>query len=173
MATKNLGRVKGDSGTSYIPHIIINNGKQYVTYEANDGTELPSSLQGLHEFNSYVYVPYLDSDGNLTFSLSNNVNEQVSLGNIKGEPGKATIGTIIVQELPNPATLSDEDKNLIYIIDNDNAYLDAAVYSPEKDDFVFVELVLLVLMFISNQLIMTKNRSVWNSIHRRLPYIIW
>ena len=56
---QDLGRVKGDKGTTYIPSITLENGKQYISYESDDGTPIPSVLQK-KEFTSFVYKPSLD-----------------------------------------------------------------------------------------------------------------
>ena len=135
---KNLGRVKGDAGTSYIPQITIENNKQYISFISNDGTDVPASL-AKREFMSKIYRPHLDSNGNLYFTLENNDEATVNVGNVKGPMGEATIGIQVVTELPNPVGLTTDQKRQIYVIDDGEAYLGAAVYDETKRDFVYLE----------------------------------
>lgn len=137
---KNLGRVKGDTGTTYIPSITIENNKQYISFTSSDGTPVPASLQK-REFASYVYVPaYDESTGILSFTLQTGVDSSVVAGNVKGPKGDSTIRieSCTYNELPaNPTAIQ---KGTIYVItDTDDTYLDAVIYSETKGDYVYLE----------------------------------
>lgn len=140
-----LGRVKGDAGTTYIPQITLKNGKQYISYTSNDGTPIPAELAE-KEFTSFVYKPILDEDGNLSFTLTSDlVAGPIQVGNIKGPVGNSTIGVKIVQQKPNFNDLSDEEKellaegkNFIYVIDSNEAYADVGIFKA-NGDFVYLE----------------------------------
>lgn len=132
-----LGRVKGDKGTTYIPKITLENGKQYISYESDDGTPIPSALQK-KEFTSFIYKPSLDENGNLSFVLSSDLTAILNLGNIKGPVGESTIGIRVVDAEPEYNNLSDAEKTLItngnshiYVIDTDEAYLGAGVFKKD------------------------------------------
>ena len=134
---QDLGRVKGDKGTTYIPSITLENGKQYISYESDDGTPIPSVLQK-REFTSFVYKPSLDENGNLSFALSSDLTATLSLGNIKGPVGDSTIGIRVVDAEPEYNNLSDAEKTLItngkshiYVIDTNEAYLGAGVFKTD------------------------------------------
>lgn len=140
-----LGRVKGDAGTTYIPQITLKNGKQYISYTSNDGTPIPAELAE-KEFTSFVYKPILDEDGNLSFTLTSDlVAGPIQVGNIKGPVGNSTIGVKIVQQKPNFNDLSSEEKellaegkNFIYVIDSNEAYADVGIFKA-NGDFVYLE----------------------------------
>lgn len=139
---KNLGRVKGDTGTTYIPIITIdpNTLKQYIEFQSSDGTPVPESLQK-REFTSRIYYPSLDNEGNLSFTLQTNADSSVVVGNVKGEKGDSTIHieSCRYDELPTPP-LTDIQKGTIYVItDTDDTYLDAVIYSESKGDYVYLE----------------------------------
>lgn len=139
----NLGRVKGDTGTSYIPSIVIQNGKQYIKYTSSDNTPLPDVLQGLHPFNSKFYEPSLSPDGNsLVFSLQSNVSDTITLSNVKGAPGRNLINIKVVENVPNVASLTDSDKNIIYLLkdNNNNTALEAAIYDETTNDFIYLDI---------------------------------
>lgn len=133
---KNLGRVRGDDGKTYTPHVINRNGKQYVQYK--DGDVVVSE----YEIKSQIYVPRINPENDhLEFTLSSSPLQSIDLGSIRGPQGVATIGFETVNELPNPNNLTDAQKKLLYIIDDgsEEAYLDVAVYSEDKQDFVYLE----------------------------------
>lgn len=140
---QNLGRVKGDKGTAYIPQITIRDGKQYISYISNDGTAVPASLSE-QEFVSSIYVPYINEEGHLIFRLQNDADEVIDVGDITGPPGHSTIGTKVVlsepvyEELPtDEQELIDDGKSLIYIISSDEAYLDVGIFQGRK--FLYLE----------------------------------
>ena len=134
---KNLGKVKGDTGTTYIPSIITRNGKQYISFTSSDGTALPAGLRDPIEITPQVYMPRINDNNELEFYLNSDPSNIINVGNVKGDPGIASIGVRTVEELPNINTLTEDDKKYIYIIDNGDAYLDAAVFSDNK--FVYLE----------------------------------
>lgn len=141
---QNLGRVKGDTGTVYIPQITIEDGKQYISYTSNDGTEIPASLQK-QEFASKVYVPSLTENGHLYFTLQNDADQNIDVGYIIGPTGHSTIGTKVVSSTPiyNELPQSEKDliadgRSLIYVIDNDGAYLDSGVFEIKNNEVKFV-----------------------------------
>lgn len=141
---QDLGRVKGDKGTTYIPSITIENGKQYISFTSDDGTPIPSSLQK-REFQSLVYKPELDANGNLLFYLTNSTPANLNVGRVKGDTGNSTIGVKVVDAKPEYATLPqaekdliDENKGYVYLINTDDVYLDAGVFDTNKE-FVYFE----------------------------------
>lgn len=147
---QNLGRVKGDAGTTYIPVITKENGKLYISYTSNDGTPIPAEL-AKRELSSYVYKPLINSNTKeISFiltdtSLLTERDEVLNFGSIKGDTGNSTIGTKIVTEKPeyeslpqNEKQLIAEGKSLIYVIDNDETYLDTGVFEKKGDNVKFV-----------------------------------
>ena len=155
---QNLGRVKGDAGTTYIPRIQKKEDeKLYISYTSNDGTPIPPELEE-RELSSYVYKPEIDSDTKeISFSLIDassleKEDKKLKFGSIKGDPGYSTIGTRIVPEEPTYDSLPQDEqdlinhnKSLIYIIDNNEGYLDSGIfeYNPKNTDhpykFVYLE----------------------------------
>lgn len=121
----NLGRVRGEKGVSYVPKIVpqTENGviKKYVIeWTSSDGSEIPETLQNT-EFAVPVYVPYVNEDGFVQFTLqTNSAYSFTSDTSIKGEKGDdGHIKTQVVNELP---TGSDIDVDTIYAM-GDNAYI--------------------------------------------------
>lgn len=142
---QNLGRVKGDTGTTYIPQITKENGKLYISYISNDGTPIPNEL-AKKELNSFVYKPYVNPDTKeITFTLTDttllNPNDDIlNFGSIKGDTGNSTIGTKPVPEEPVFEDLPPEEqqmiregRSLIYVIDTGEAYLDSGVFENTVD----------------------------------------
>lgn len=143
---QNLGRVKGDAGTTYIPRIQKKeDGKLYISYTSNDGTPIPPELEE-KELSSYVYKPYVDPDTKkITFTLTdtaslNPKDDILDFGSIKGDTGNSTIGTKTVPEEPVFDDLPPEEKqmiregrSLIYVIDTGEAYLDSGVFENTVD----------------------------------------
>ena len=62
---KNLGQVKGDKGKVYIPSIIEENNKKYITWQLEEESAIaPDNI----DITPKVYLPSLDDNGNLYFS---------------------------------------------------------------------------------------------------------
>lgn len=135
-----LGRVKGNDGTSYIPKIIIKEGKQYIKYQSNDNSPLPESLQQEQLFNSQYYEPHISNDGQITFTLKSNANTELTFPSLKGEPGRNLINIKVVNNLPSVVGLNDDDKNIIYILKGNNNTLQAAIYDDSTQDFIVLNL---------------------------------
>lgn len=139
---KNLGKVKGENGATYIPNVVTENGQQYISFTSTD-----SSLEDIEPelIDSYVYVPsYNSNTGELSFTLTSisslsPQSNNISIGNIKGDAGTSIIKTEVVNTLPDINNLSDEDKHTIFIVNTDDSYLDTVIYSEDKDDFVYLE----------------------------------
>lgn len=143
---QNLGRVKGDTGTTYIPQITKEDGKLYISYISNDGTPIPTEL-AKKELNSFVYKPYVNSDTKeITFTLTDTTllnpdDDILNFGSIKGDTGNSTIGTKPVTEEPIFEDLPTEEqqmiregRSLIYVIDTGEAYLDSGIFEIIDDD---------------------------------------
>ena len=106
---KNLGRVKGDTGTTYIPIITIdpNTLKQYIEFQSSDGTPVPESLQK-REFTSRIY-------------------------------STIHIESCRYDELPSAPLTDVQKGTIYVITDTDDTYLDAVIYSESKGDYVYLE----------------------------------
>lgn len=112
---KNLGRVRGEEGVTYTPQITIetdSNGiqKQYISWIASDGSEVPASLQK-REFASKVYKPTV-IDGEISFQLSDATELNISPVNIRGPQGVA--GHIEVEVVSTLPTIGEEGTIYIY-----------------------------------------------------------
>lgn len=139
---ENLGRVKGETGTSYVPHIVegISGGIPYVKveWEACNDNNLPTSIEG--DLFPLVYKPSIQEDGSLGFTLSRPDSYYFSLPKeaFQGIPGAdGHLATHIISDYDALPTGNDIDTDAIYVTSDGNCYIwDANSTNP---DWITVE----------------------------------
>lgn len=62
--TKNLGKIKGEDGDTYLPDIQIKDGKLYFTWEKKTQDQVAQILEQGKEINIPIYVPEIELDEN-------------------------------------------------------------------------------------------------------------
>ena len=92
---ENLGRVKGETGTSYIPNIIpVKNANEITTdyklgWTAINDDTAPKEVSPIN-FYPLVYMPTVENDGKIRFTLVNSNNAEYSFltsQSLKGDKG--------------------------------------------------------------------------------------
>lgn len=134
---ENLGRVKGETGTSFVPELkeVVENGirKMKIKWtpinEANVTTPVEADLL------PYVYVPYYSGGDTITFSLERASQSSLEFNSIKGEKGDAGhLATKILSDETALPTGNDIDIDTIYVID-DSCY----IWNQDTSDWVILE----------------------------------
>ena len=123
---ENLGRVKGDKGKVYIPSIVIRNNKKYITWTLQEeNNSVPQDI----DITPKVYLPSVDSNGNISFVLTESTPDSIAAVNITGPQGPAgAVNTNVVANLP---AKSEAQEGIIYIHDDGVA----TVFDTEENDF--------------------------------------
>lgn len=123
---ENLGRVKGDKGKVYIPSIVTRNNKKYITWTLQEeNNSVPQDI----DITPKVYLPSVDSNGNISFVLTESTLNSIGAVNIKGPQGPAgAVDTNVVTNLP---AKSDAQEGIIYIHDDGIA----TVFDVDTNDF--------------------------------------
>lgn len=136
----NLGRVRGDQGYSFIPRIVSDTAiNTTIEWECTDSNvpqeEYPEDIV----INKLFFIPYVDNEGNLSWTKSNNdeafSNIQIpATVNIKGEKGDTGRTNIDVRFYPTLDDIDYEDTSTLYYIGNDGDYA-VYVYDDDIDDY--------------------------------------
>lgn len=141
---ENLGKVRGDTGTSYIPNIIpyksaneVTTGYKLGWIAVNDDTA-PKEISPIN-FYPLVYMPTIEDDGRIRFTLVNSNDADYSFltsQTLKGDKGDA--GHLATQIVPTENDLpSEEDVNIdtIYVTSDGNCF----IWSQVTKDWVEIE----------------------------------
>ena len=123
---ENLGRVKGDKGKVYIPDIVTRDNKKYITWTLQEeSNSVPQDM----DITPKVYLPSVDSNGNISFVLTESTLDSIGAVNIKGPQGPAgAVDTNVVTNLP---AKSNAQEGIIYIHDDGIA----TVFDTDTNDF--------------------------------------
>lgn len=129
---ENLGKVKGDKGKVYIPSIVTRDNKKYITWTLQEeNNSVPQDI----DITPKVYLPSVDSNGNISFVLTENTPDSISTNdegepiNIIGPQGPAgAVNTNVVANLPDKANAQE---GIIYIHDDGVA----TVFDTKENNF--------------------------------------
>lgn len=121
-----LGKVKGDKGKVYLPSIKTIGNKRYITWTLQEeSASVPNDI----DITPKVYLPSIDSNGNVSFTLADNTNATIPTVNIKGPQGPpGAVNTNVCTDLPPK---SQAKEGVIYIHDGGIA----TVYDVETGEF--------------------------------------
>lgn len=134
---ENLGRVKGETGTSFVPTLdeVVENGIRKMKIKWNAVNETNPASPAESDFLPYVYVPYYDGGDTITFSLERASQPSLSFNSIKGEKGDAGhLATKILADETALPTGNNIDTDTIYVID-ESCY----IWDKNTNDWVVLE----------------------------------
>lgn len=140
---QNLGRVKGESGTSYVPRIVegITNNIPYVKveWEAHNDTNPPNTIEG--DLFPLVYIPVIDENtGDMRFTLSRPTSYSFTLPKaaFQGATGEdGHLATHIVSDFESLPTGDQIDTDAIYVAGDGNCYIWDSTNTPH--DWITIE----------------------------------